>query len=242
LTVLGLAFAERPVAGDPAGLLVLHHGRGTSELDLLPLADAVDPERKLVVVAPRAPLSIPGAPGHHWYQVGDGERQSHSHHQVGDGERQSHSHHQVPRVGHPDPETFGAAYRALAEFHDALWERTGIGPAETVLGGFSMGSAMSYALGLGLDRPPPAGILAWSGFIPTLEFWEPDLVGRGPLRCFVAHGRRDPVIVVDFARRAVARLEAAGIEVAYHESDVAHQISPATVPAAAGWLAETLGR
>jgi len=71
-----LGFVERPPAGEPAGLLVLHHGRGTTERDLLPLADAVDPERRLLVVSPRAPLTFPGAPGHHWYQVGDGERQS----------------------------------------------------------------------------------------------------------------------------------------------------------------------
>ena len=147
----------------------------------------------------------------------------------------------VPRVGHPDPETFAAAYAALAEFHDAVWARTGIGPRQTVVGGFSMGAAMSYALGLGPDRPVPAGILALSGFIPTLEEWEPDLAGRPGLRCFVAHGSRDPVIVVDFARRAVARLEAAGIDVVYHESPVAHQIAPEVVAAAAAWLAATLG-
>ncbi len=52
-------------------------------------------------------------------------------------------------------------------------ERTGLTPAQTILGGFSMGTAMSYALGLGEDRPAPKGILALSGFIPTVEGWEP---------------------------------------------------------------------
>ena len=211
----GLAFARRPAAGEPVGLLVLHHGRGTTERDLLPLADALDPDRRLLAVAPRAPLRFPGTPGYHWYVV--------------------------PRVGHPDPETFAAAYAALADFHDGLWEETGIGPARTVLGGFSMGTAMSYALGLGRDRPPPAGILAFSGFIPTVEHWEADLASRGGLRCFVAHGTGDRVIVVDFARRAVGRLEAAGIDVVYHESALGHQIAAETLPPAAGWLDETLG-
>jgi len=210
-----LAFARRPATGEAAGLLVLHHGRGTTERDLLPLADALDPDRRLLVLAPRAPIGFPGTPGYHWYVV--------------------------PRVGYPDPETFAAAYAALADFHDAAWEETGIGPQQTVLGGFSMGTAMSYALGLGPDRPAPAGILAFSGFIPTLEHWQPDLAGRPGVRCFVAHGSRDPVISVDFAHRAVARLEEAGIDVVYHESAVAHQIAPAAIPAAAGWLAETLG-
>jgi phospholipase/carboxylesterase len=210
---------ERPAAGDPEGLLVLHHGRGADERDLLPLADVLDPERRLHVFTPRAPLQLPGWPGYHWYVV--------------------------PRVGYPDPETFHAAYRGLAALHDELWERTGIGPERTVLGGFSMGSVMSYALGLGGDRPPPAGILAFSGFVPTVEGWEPDIAGRArqasPLRAFIAHGRNDPVMDVAFARRARELLEAGGLDVEYHESDVAHEIDPAHLPAAAAWLRSVTG-
>ena len=100
----------------------------------------LDPQRLLHVVTPRAPLTIAGWPGHHWYTV--------------------------PRVGYPDHATFHAAYRALAAFHDGLWQRTGVAPADTVFGGFSMGSVMSYALGLGPDRPAVAGILAFSGLHP----------------------------------------------------------------------------
>src|SRR6185312_15195928 len=106
-------------------------------------------------------------------------------------------------------------YTALGAFHDALWERTGLGPDSTVLGGFSMGSVMSYATGLGPDRPAPAGILAFSGFIPTVDGWEPDLGSRPGLRAFVAHGRGDPVIGVEFARAARERLEAAGLDLEY---------------------------
>src|SRR5918998_3698284 len=168
-----LSYRERPAAGEPEGLLVLHHGRGSDEEDLLGLADVFDRERRLHVVTPRAPLSLPGWPGYHWYVV--------------------------PRVGYPDPETFHAAYDALAEFHDEQWRRTGIEPGRTVLGGFSMGAVMSYALGLGPDRSPPAGILAFSGFVPVVDGWEPELAGRRGLRAFVAHGRRDPIMSVDFA-------------------------------------------
>ena len=104
-----------------------------------------------------------------------------------------------------------------------------------MLGGFSMGSVMSYALGLGGDRPAPAGILAFSGFVPTVEGWEPDLASRQGLRVFIAHGRNDPVMEVGFARRARELLEAGGLDVEYHESDVAHEIDRA--PAAHVWLA-----
>ena len=207
---MSLVFRERPADGDAAGLLVLHHGRGADENDLLPLADVLDPERRLHVVTPRAPLTLAGLPGYHWYVV--------------------------PRVGYPDPDTFHTTYRQLAAFHEELWARTGLGASETVLGGFSMGSAMSYALGLGGDRPAPAGILAFSGFVPVVDGWEPDLAGRRGLRVFIAHGRHDPIMEVAFARRARELLESGRLDVEYHESDVAHTIDPAVVPAAAAWL------
>jgi phospholipase/carboxylesterase len=146
----------------------------------------------------------------------------------------------VPRVGYPDRDTFQAAYDKLAAFHDELWERTGLTPEQTVFGGFSMGSVMSYSLGLGPDRPAPAGILAFSGFVPVVEGWEPDLAGRTGTRVFIAHGRRDPVMQVDFARRARDLLESGGLDVDYHESDAGHHIDPAHVPAAIDWLGATL--
>jgi phospholipase/carboxylesterase len=209
-----LVYRERPAAGAPEGLLVLHHGRGADEHDLLPLADVLDPQQRLHVATPRAPLTLPGWPGHHWYVV--------------------------PRVGYPDRETFEAASAALGGLHDELWERTGLTPAQTVFGGFSMGSVMSYALGLSADRPAPAGILAFSGFVPVVEGWQPDVANRTGVRVLIAHGRRDPVMEVGFARRARALLEGAGLDVEYHESDAAHHIDPAHVPAAVRWLDRTI--
>jgi phospholipase/carboxylesterase len=209
-----LVQVERPAASAPEGLLILHHGRGTDERDLLGLADALDPEARLRVVSPRGPLSLPGSPGYHWYLV--------------------------PRVGYPDHDSFHAARAALADLHDRLWEETGVGPERTVLGGFSMGSVMSYAMGLGSDRPAVAGILAFSGFVPTVDGWEPSLAGREATRAFIAHGRRDPIMDVEFARRARDLLEADGIEVEYRESDLGHQIDPSHLAGASAWLGETL--
>jgi len=209
--VSGLELLERPAAEQPDGLLVLHHGRGTDESDLIGLADALDPGRSLHVVTPRAPLQLPGLPGYHWYLV--------------------------PRVGHPDHDSFHAARSALAELHDELWERTGVEPSRTVLGGFSMGSVMSYAMAFAADRPEVAGVLAFSGFMPVVEGWEASFKGRSGTGAFVTHGRRDPIISIDFARSARERLEAGGITVSYHESDLGHQIDPAHMPLAVDWLA-----
>jgi phospholipase/carboxylesterase len=205
-----LTFVERLPRAEPDGLLVLHHGRGSDEQDLIGLADVLDPDQRLHVVAPRAPLRLPGSPGYHWYLV--------------------------PRVGYPDPDSFSAAYRELAAFHDALFERTNLGPGRTVLGGFSMGTVMSYALGLGADRPVPAGILALSGFIPTVEGWEPSLSDRTDTGVLIAHGRNDPVIPVTFARAAHELLEQAGFAVDYRESEAAHDIDPGDVPRVTAWL------
>jgi phospholipase/carboxylesterase len=209
-----LVYRERPAAARPAGLLVLHHGRGTDENDLMPLAEVLDPQRELLVVTPRAPLAPEGAAGHHWYLV--------------------------PQVGTPDPQTFDAAFEMLAALHDELWERTGIAPARTLLGGFSMGAVMSYALGLGSGRPVPAGILAFSGFLPRVASWEPDLVNRQGLRTFITHGRRDNVISVEFAREAQERLRRGGLDVEYRETDAAHHIDPRELGVAATWLRDTL--
>ena len=209
-----LSAIERPAAGDPQGLLVLHHGRGSDEHDLMGLSGVLDPAGRLHVVTPRAPLRLPGSPGYHWYLV--------------------------PRVGYPDPDSFRAAYAELAAFHDELWERTGIGPDRTVLGGFSMGTVMSYALGLGGDRPAPAGILALSGFIPTVEGWRPSLSDRHGTAVLIAHGRLDPVIPVTFARQARELLEHAGFTVDYRESDAAHNVDPDDAPRITAWLDRVL--
>ena len=103
-----------------------------------------------------------------------------------------------------------------------------------------MGSVMSYSLGLAAERPAPAGILAFSGFIPTVEGWQPSLADRTPTRVFIAHGRSDPVMAVDFGRQARELLEAGGLEVEYHETDAGHNIDPVVVPPAVEWLGKTL--
>lgn len=181
---------------------------------MLGLADVLDPGRALHVAAPRGPLTLAGSPGYHWYAV--------------------------PRVGYPDPVTFRTAYRELATFHAELWQVTGLGPEQTVLGGFSMGSVMSYTLGLADRRPPPAGILAFSGFIPTVAGWNASLTDRPNLRVFIAHGRADPVIDVQFARQARDLLVASGLGVSYSESDGRHEIDARQLAVAVDWIAETL--
>lgn len=188
----------REAAGDPAGALILNHGRGSDERDLVPLLDELDPERRLVGVTTGAPLTNVPPGGRHWYLV--------------------------PRVGYPDPETFASSYEALTDFLDGFLSERDVNWDRTVIGGFSMGAVMSYAVALGPGRPTPAGLLAFSGFVPTVEGWKPDLDGREDLRVAIHHGRSDPIISVEFARRAHRLLAAGGVAAEYLEADAGHTL------------------
>ncbi len=211
-----LEFMERPSDGPATGALFLHHGRGSWEGDLLPLADLLDPQRRLHVFAPRAPLVIEDAPGFHWYTV--------------------------PRVGYPDPATFAAARSALAEFHDDQLERIAVAPERAVLGGFSMGAVMSYALAFSSDRPAPAGVLAMSGFIPVLDdnSWQPEYVDRAATPVFIGHGTHDMVIDFGFAEIARSKLEKAGLTPEFFEFAGGHEIPPQEIEPVADWLTRAL--
>ncbi len=211
----GLVQQIRPAAGHPDGALVLLHGRGADEHDLMPLLEALDPGRRLVGVTPRGPLSLPPG-GAHWYVV--------------------------PRVGYPDPDTFHATMATAGAWLDALPEAVGVPPERLVLGGFSQGAVMSFALGLGAGRRRPAGIVALSGFIPTVPGFDLDLDGVDGYPVAIGHGTADPIIAVEFGRAARERLEASGVDVTYRETRMGHSIDPGFVVELRGWLDERLPR
>jgi phospholipase/carboxylesterase len=209
---LSLAYRRREAAGDPGGLLVLFHGRGASEHDLFPLLDALDPERRLLGIAPRGPLSLPPG-GAHWYIVRE--------------------------IGYPDPETFMSSYRLASDFLDDLAQETGIEPERTVLGGFSQGAVMTYSLGLGAGRPHPAGLVGLSGFVPTVEGFSLDLTPPLP-RAAIGHGTYDDVISVEWSRRARALLTEAGADVLYREYPLPPAVDPRFVAELQRWTETTI--
>jgi phospholipase/carboxylesterase len=212
-----LVHVVREAAVEAQGALILLHGRGADEHDLGPVLDALDPERRLVGLTPGAPLPGPDGSGGRWWYM-------------------------VPRVGYPDPTTFHETYGRLTAFLDGWLQARAIAWEHTIIGGFSMGCVMSYATGLGPRRPAPAGILAMSGFIPTVQGWEPEPATRPELPVFITHGARDPVISVDFARDARARLEAAGLPVDYHEHGGGHHLDPRSLPLMTEWVAQRAAR
>jgi phospholipase/carboxylesterase len=127
----------------------------------------------------------------------------------------------VREIGYPDPSTFHATFAEVSKWLDGLE----LDPERTLLGGFSQGAVMSYALSLGAGRPRPASVLALSGFVPTVEGFELDPDPPLP-RFAVGHGTYDPVIGVEWGRRAKALLEEAGAELLYREYPLAHSIDP----------------
>ena len=206
---MSLIHRVRAPSGEPVGALVLLHGRGADEHDLFPLFDALDPEGRLVGVAPRGPLSLPPG-GAHWYAVHE--------------------------IGYPDPATFLTTLAELSAWLDALPGMTGVPIDRTVIGGFSQGCVMTYALALGAGRPAPAGIVALSGFMPTVAGFELDLSGREGFPAAIGHGTHDPIIAVEWGRDARERLTAAGADVVYRESPIDHTIDPRFVVELRAWL------
>jgi phospholipase/carboxylesterase len=199
----------RPSAGAPEGALVLLHGRGSNEHDLRPLLDGLDPERRLVGVTPRAPLTLPPG-GRHWYRLRE--------------------------LGYPDPPTFLAAVDAAGAWLDGLHEEIGVPLERTVLGGFSQGCVMSWALAFRRGRVRPAGVIGLSGFMPNAEGFEYDLTGLDGYRVAIGHGSRDSVIGVEWGRQARDILTTAGADVLYHESPIGHTVDPALIVQLTGWL------
>ena len=213
-SVSSLTHRVREAADDPQGALVLLHGRGADENDLFPLLDMLDPARRLVGATPRGPLALPPG-GAHWYQVA--------------------------RVGYPDASTFFPTYERLTAWFDDFLETLGISHDRVVLGGFSQGTAMTYALGLGAGRPRPAALLAFSGFIPTVEGFDVDLSNLDGYPVAIGHGTHDPIIEVGWGRDAKQRLEAAGAVVKYRESPMPHTIDPDWVGELVGFVEDALG-
>jgi phospholipase/carboxylesterase len=209
---MALTARVRTAKGEPEGALVLLHGRGADEHDLFSLLDALDPQRRFVGATPRGPLSLPPG-GAHWYALGG--------------------------IGTPERTTFDVSYSALSEWLDGFLKEHGATFDRLVLGGFSQGGVMSYALALGRGRPRPAALTVFSSFLPRVEGFELDLSPPLP-RVAIGHGTLDPVIGVEWGRQAREVLESAGAEVLYRETPMYHQIDPAFVEEVSQWLQRLL--
>ena len=203
--------APRTNHSGPHPALVLLHGRGSDEDDLLGFAEYLDP--CLLIISARAPFRFPYG-GYAWYEVQE--------------------------VGKPEPVQFSESYDRLVQFLSDIKQQLPVDSKRVFLLGFSMGSMMSYSLAL--TKPHEIkGVIAHSGYIPEdthLQFrWEE----LEKTSFFVAHGTLDPIIPIQFGRRANELLSKVKTDLTYREYPIAHQISEESLQDLSAWLRQRIG-
>jgi phospholipase/carboxylesterase len=198
-------------AKDGAPVVVLLHGRGSNEQDLMGLRQGLP--RGAIVVTPRAPFS--GATwgyggGWAWYQFLGGTN--------------------------PEPKSFEASVAAVKELIDALPELLPVKPGPVIVGGFSQGG--TTALGYALMNPEAVdGVLMFSGFLPShpdVRATPETVAGK---RFFWGHGTQDPMIPYANGIAGRAALAAAGADLTVGDYQIGHTISPNELRDAGNWLA-----
>jgi len=192
--------------------LIMLHGRGADEEDLIGLVPAFD--RSILVLSVRAPHRFSYG-GYTWYDIGE--------------------------MGRPEPELFQDSYKKLVQFTKDALAAYPIDFANVFLLGFSMGTVMSYALSLTHPKTF-RGVIAHSGYVPEgtdlVMQWE----NLSDLSFFVAHGTLDPTIPVLLARRARFLLENSTASMTYKEYPIGHEISEESLADAVVFLRTLLVR
>jgi phospholipase/carboxylesterase len=197
----GLSYMEiaPPHAPRDLPLVVTLHGRGASADDLAPLAPEIDATHyRYVFPNGRLPVDLGGWFGFAWYNVGQQEADL--------------------------PLSRAAVEALLAD----LWARSGLGPAQTVLLGFSQGAVLTLDVGL-RSAERFAGLVAMSGYLFEDAALPAALAHARDQRVLIVHGTHDPVLTVDRGRAAHQALEAAGLRPEYHEFPMGHEVSAASL-------------
>lgn len=204
LTHLIAPFDEKQVGPHPT--LVLLHGRGSNEEDLLGLVPYLNP--RILCIAARAPFSFPYG-SYTWYDLQE--------------------------IGSPNEDQFMESYELLVRFMDDVRNHYPVDPQRTFLLGFSMGTVMSYSLAL--TKPERIkGVVAHSGYIPESTSLELQWKNLAKTSFFVAHGIHDPVIPIDFGRKARELLTKSDAPLVYREYPIQHQISDESLHDLSDWL------
>lgn len=191
--------------------MILLHGYGADEHDLLPLAHELDP--RLRVVSLQAPLSLGGGM-RAWFRLG----------QKPSGEI-----------------TFDAGeVRAGLQAAALAVEAVAAKSPRPVLLGFSQGAAMAMGVLLTRPDLASA-VLSLSGVPPLLEprdLAPADRLRGLPL--FAAHGLLDPLLPISLGRTLHEQMEKLGLEVEWHEYRMAHMVIPEELADARAWLQKRL--
>jgi phospholipase/carboxylesterase len=215
LTHLTRPAAEQPAGGGQAPGLLLLHGRGADEADLMGLEEALDP--RFVVVSPRAPYTY--GDGWAWYERAD--------------------------AGRPHPETFQDGLAELRTFIAGLPAAYNIDPARLYIFGFSQGAIIGSALTMLAPEVAAGLVMhsgflpaALKGNTQISETMHPEsLKGKA---IFMAHGEYDQVVPAAWGRATYEYLVDAGADVVYREYPIGHAISEESLYDASEWLTRQL--
>jgi phospholipase/carboxylesterase len=208
----GLDYLEIAPPDAPADLpvIVMLHGRGASAEDLAPIAGEI------------------GGDGYRWI-FPNGRLQ------VDLGGWIGFAWYGFEQAARDLPASRGAVEALLAE----TWARYGLGPGQTVLAGFSQGAVLTLDVGL-RARERFAGLIAMSGYLYEDETLPAALAASRDQRVLIIHGSEDPMLPVTRGRAARATLEAAGLQPAYHEFPMGHEVSGESLAVVEAFLHEVL--
>lgn len=189
------AIPPQPADGDP--LMVLLHGRGADENDMLALARFF-PEA--MVVAPRAPFAAAPwgyGPGYAWYRFLGGVR--------------------------PDPNHFQQSLEQLHTLLEAVPALLPVQPGPLFLGGFSQGGTVG--LGYTLCHPDRVHtLLNLSGFLADHPAVQVTPAAVAHTRFYWPHGTLDTNVPYAYAQQGRARLLAANAFLAAPDYPMGHTI------------------
>jgi phospholipase/carboxylesterase len=197
LTFKNWIFRFRPAQVEPVRLLILLHGWMGDENSMWVLARKLSPN--YTILAPRGIHPIAEG-GFSWREIRPGS------------------------WGKAIIEDLHPAVEALLAFIDDWSSNSGVDARQFDLMGFSQGAALAYTLAL-IHPERVKKLAALSGFIPENEgnFLASKVLSGESI--FIAHGRKDDMIPVEKARKAVELLGNAGAHVTYCESDTGHRVS-----------------
>lgn len=200
---------------DNPPLLLLLHGIGSHEGDLMSLAPYLD--GRFFVVAARAPISL-GYGSHAWFRID----------------------YASPNRALIDPSEPDRSREMLIQFVDELVDTYELDAGRVHLLGFSQGAIMT--LGTLLRRPDlMAGAVLMSGRAhpSMLERMGPPEAMRG-LPVLVTHGTEDEVLPIVNGRQTRDLLEKMPVRLTYREYSAGHEITPEMLADVAAWLSERL--
>jgi phospholipase/carboxylesterase len=202
------------VPPDRPPLLILLHGVGSNELAMAALSDSFDP--RFIVVSARSPIPL-GPFAFAWFNVTF-----------------------TPNGPVIEADEAEAAWLRVTRFIDEAVAAYDADPRQVFAVGFSQGGIV--ALATMLTAPERlAGAVCMSGRLPPEVL--PHIVGPDRLRdkpVLIVHGVNDDVLGVAFARSARTILGQLPVALEYHEFEIGHTTSPASLAVVSDWLTRRL--